>query len=530
MSGPSTLLRLRPYQEEALAAVERAQRRGITRPLLTLPTGSGKTVVFAHLLQRRQGRALVLVHREELLWQAAEKLRMVTPSATIGVVKGRMDEVDASIVLASVQTLSREQRLSRMRADFTSLIVDEAHHACAQTYRRTLEHLGAFADGGPLTLGVTATPERGDKAALGQIWQEVVYKKSLLEMISAGYLVDLRATQIALAVDYAELHTRRGDFIDSELESVLLGAEAPVHAAQAYMEYAAGRKAVVFTPTVRLAYAMAEAFNAVGVTAEALDGTTASEERQAVLRRLRSGETQVVANCGVLTEGFDEPSVDCIIMARPTRSRPLYIQCIGRGTRPYPGKRDCLILDLVGVTMRHDLVTIASLFDIAPSALIGCTLTEALAAEAQASLPFAVSGTLVARPIELFRHRALHWVEVNRSLFVLPTSEGWVALEAMGTYWRVVAHGEDRQRQLLREGLDLGYAQGMAEDYVRSRGAEALVNPRARWRYRPASGKQLGILSYHRVPTRPGISAGDASDLITATLAGKVLKEERSRS
>jgi ATP-dependent helicase IRC3 len=185
----------------------------------------------------------------------------------------------------------------------------------------------------------------------------------------------------------------------------------------------------------------------------------------------------VVANCGVLTEGFDEPLIDCIIMARPTRSRPLYVQCIGRGTRPYPGKRDCLILDLVGATTRHDLVTVASLLGMSLSALMGRTLTEAVAAEAQACLPFIAAGTLVARPVDLFRHRPLHWVQVSASLFVLSISAGWVALEATG----------------------------------------------ARWRRRPASEKQLPVLRSHQIPIRPALTAGEASDLIAVTLAGKLL-------
>jgi ATP-dependent helicase IRC3 len=522
-STPVRLLRLRPYQEDALTAIERAQARGITRPLLVLPTGSGKTVIFAHLLRRRPGRALVLGHRDELLWQAADKLAVVAPSATIGVVKARLDAVDAHVVLASVQTLSRERRLSRLRADFDVLIVDEAHHACAQTYRRTLEYLGAFADGGPLTLGVTATPERSDKAVLGEIWQEIVYHKSLLEMIIAGYLVDLCALQVMLAVDYQQLHIRRGDFIESELERVLLSVRAPTQVAQAYLEYAAGRKAVVFTPTVYLAHAMVEAFTAVGVAAEALDGTTPLAARRAMVQRLHTGATQVVANCGVLTEGFDEPSIDCIIMARPTRSRPLYVQCIGRGTRPYPGKRECLILDLVGATTRHDLVTVASLFGVSPGALIGRTLTEAVAAEAQLSLPFAVAGTLVARPVELFRRRPLHWVQVGESLFVLSLSEGWVALEARDARWRAVVYSREGQRRVLGEELDLGYAQGLAEDSVRRLGDGALVHPRASWRRRPASEKQRAVLRSYQMPLRPELTAGEASDLIVATLAGKLL-------
>jgi len=157
---PALRLPLRPYQEEAIQAIRDAQTRGVTRPLVVLPVGAGKTIVFAHLLRQRAGRALVLAHRDELLQQAVAKLRLIDPTAQIGMVKADDNAVDAPVVVASVQTLSRPQRLAQLRPGFATLVVDEAHHATAPTYRRILRHCGAFAADGPLTLGVTATPER----------------------------------------------------------------------------------------------------------------------------------------------------------------------------------------------------------------------------------------------------------------------------------------------------------------------------------------------------------------------------------
>src|SRR5918999_4261515 len=169
-------LQLRPYQEEAIAAINDAALEGVTRPLVALPTGTGKTVIFGHLLARRASPALVLAHRDELIRQAVDKLLMVNPDFNIGIVKAEQNEVSAPVVVASVQTLARPKRLSQIGQDFRTVIVDEAHHGVAETYRRVLEHVGSFDDAGPLTVGFTATPERGDKVGVGQVWERIVYQ------------------------------------------------------------------------------------------------------------------------------------------------------------------------------------------------------------------------------------------------------------------------------------------------------------------------------------------------------------------
>ncbi|HSX77785.1 MAG TPA: DEAD/DEAH box helicase, partial [Candidatus Saccharimonadia bacterium] len=337
---PMMRLTPRPYQYEAVAALLAALARGVQRPLLVLPTGTGKTIVFALLVQRRAGRALILAHRDELIQQAVEKLHLVDPTLALGIVQATRDEHTAPTVVASVQTLSRRTRLTRLVPDFQTIVIDEAHHAPAPTYRRILDYCRAWAPNGPLVVGVTATPERGDRQSLRDVFDRIVYQKTLLEMMQAGYLVDLRALQVLLQADFDALRTQHGDFVDAELESLLLAANAPAQVLAAFQTHATGRKALLFTPTVALAYAMAATFQTAGIAAEALDGTTPLATRRAILQRLHTGATRVVANCAVLTEGFDEPSVDCIIVARPTQSAPLYQQMLGRGTRTYPGKTD----------------------------------------------------------------------------------------------------------------------------------------------------------------------------------------------
>jgi superfamily II DNA or RNA helicase len=489
----------RPYQREAVAAVLRAAHRGVKRPLLVLPTGTGKTIVFALLLQERGGHALVLAHCDELIQQAVDKLRLVDPSLDIGVVKAERDERDAEVVVASVQTLSRPSRLARLPPDFDTLVIDEAHHAPAETYRRILHHCQAWSPDGPLVLGVTATPQRGDRQSLRPVFERLVYQKSLVEMMQAGYLVDLRATQVLLEANLDALHVRRGDFVERELETMLLEANAPAQVLAAFQMQAPERKALLFTPTVATAYAMAETFCAAGIAAEALDGRTPLAERRKVLHRLQTGETRVVANCAVLTEGFDEPSLDCIIMARPTRSQPLYQQMLGRGTRPYPGKSDCLILDVVGVSTRHALQTAASLFDCDAQSLADQPVTELLAARERQKQEHqaAIEGTLRSTAVDLFRRRALNWVQTRRGAWVLSlgSEHGTLRLRPDGDEtWQVIQLRRAAEPVVVAAQLPLPYAQGLSEDIARQLGVERLVDAEAPWRQQPASEKQVALL------------------------------------
>src|SRR3989449_11371593 len=240
-------------------------------------------------------------------------------------------------------------------------------------------------------------------------------------MMQAGYLVDLRALQVLLQANFDALRTQQGDFVEAELEPLLLAATAPAQLLAAFQAHAAERKALLFTPTVALAYAMADTFRTAGIPAEALDGTTPLATRRAILQRLHTGETRVVANCAVLTEGFDELSVDCIIIARPTQSAVLYQQMLGRGTRTYPGKTDCLLLDVVGVSTRHTLYTAATLFGCDAARLARQSVLEILdrpAPEDQEDV--ALAGTLRSTPVDLFARRALRWVQTRQAGSVLP--------------------------------------------------------------------------------------------------------------
>jgi ATP-dependent helicase IRC3 len=552
------MLDLRPYQREALVKVAEAEARGLQRIIVAKATGLGKTVTFAHLLrERRPARGIVLAHRDELVRQAADKIAMVT-GIRCGIVKAAEDETHADIVVASVQTLARPARLERLLAStrgrglfdegqpFRTVVVDEVHHYLAgddgNTFGRVLEGLGCLTPGGPLTVGFTATPERGDGGALGNTWEEIVFEMGILDGIRGGFLCELRAKQVRLQADFGKLKVRAGEFRDEETAEMLMEANAPKHAVQAYLDNAAGLKAIAFTPTVAVAHAFAEEFRARGVAAEAIDGTLDTDLRRAILRRLSTGETRVVPNCAVLIEGFDEPSVGCIIIAKPTRSRPTYVQMVGRGTRLYPGKPDCLILDVVGIATRHDLSTMATLFQLDEDSpeLQEKGVMSALAArdskDGASRKPAedeSADGRLVSVDVQLFAERAFAWVAAG-ARYVLGLGErGNVVVEPsaepgqfdVARVWREKVDVPRskwgkwiEKREPLYAGLDVGYAQGAAEDYVRKSGATSLNSKDAAWRKDGPSDKQIAALK-RRGRYREGMTRGEASDALTALYA-----------
>jgi len=252
LAPPPATLALRPYQHDAAEAFRAGARRGLRRMLIQMATGLGKTVLFAHLAHEAValgGRVLIVAHRDELLAQARDKLLLADPSADVGIVRAELDECDAQIVVASVQTLAQSHRLARV-GRFSLIVIDEAHHAAAASYHAILDALGAFASVGPLVLGVTATPGRGDGVGLDEIFEEVVYAKTILSGIRDGYLADLRAVSVTLDTDFSAVRSRGGDLAEGELGDALLTADAPEHVASAYREHADGRRALVFAPTV----------------------------------------------------------------------------------------------------------------------------------------------------------------------------------------------------------------------------------------------------------------------------------------
>ena len=371
-------MELRPYQKEAVAAVESEWAKGNRKTLLVLPTGTGKTIVFANVAKdevRHGEKVLILAHRDELLTQAQDKIKSATG---LMCAKEKAEETCLDsfyrIVVGSVQTMMREKRLREFPADyFGTIIVDEAHHCLADSYQTVLSH---FPDAH--VLGVTATPERNNIQCLGEYFDTLAYEYSLPQAIRDGYLCKIKAQTVPLTLDLSGVRMSAGDYAAGSLGTALDPYLEQI--AVEMQKYCSTRRTVVFLPLVATAKKFKAILNHYGFKAAEVNGN--SLDRKETLAAFEEGKYNVLCNAMLLTEGWDCPSVDCVVMLRPTKIRSLYCQCIGRGTRISPKKKDLLILDFLWNTAKHDLCRPASL--ICKTQEIADRMTEDLEASGEA--------------------------------------------------------------------------------------------------------------------------------------------------
>lgn len=344
-------MELRPYQAEAKAAVFEQWDKGTLKTLLVLPTGCGKTIVFAKVAEDcvRQGyRVLILAHRGELLEQAADKIKK---STNLGCATEKAEQTCLGswfrITVGSVQSMQREKRLSQFSEDyFNVIIIDEAHHCISDGYQKVLQHFPSAK-----VLGVTATPDRGDMRNLGEFFESLAYEYTLPKAIREGYLSPIKAMTIPLQLDLSGVSIQSGDFKAGDIATAL---DPYLHQiADEMMKYCRDRKTVVFLPLVKTSQKFKEILNEKGFKAAEVNGE--SKDRAEVLEAFDKGEYNVLCNSMLLTEGWDCPSVDCVIVLRPTKVRSLYSQMVGRGTRLCEGKSHLLLLDFLWHTERHEL-------------------------------------------------------------------------------------------------------------------------------------------------------------------------------
>lgn len=350
-------MELRPYQKEAVRAVEGEWEQGHNKTLLVLPTGTGKTIVFANVARDevRCGRkVLILAHRDELLQQAEDKIKTAT-GLTCAKEKAGETSIGSwyRVTVGSVQTMMRDKRLNQFPADaFGTIIIDEAHHCLSDSYQHVLQH---FPEAN--VLGVTATPERNNLQCLGEYFDSLAYEYTLPQAVRDGYLCKIKAQTIPLQLDLTGVKMSAGDYSAGGLGTALDPYLEQI--AEEMKKYCADRKTVVFLPLV----ATAKKFKAIlthhGFHAAEVNGN--SKDREQTLKDFEAGKYNVLCNAMLLTEGWDCPSVDCVVMLRPTKIRALYCQCIGRGMRLSLGKKDLLILDFLWNTAKHDLCRPASL-------------------------------------------------------------------------------------------------------------------------------------------------------------------------
>lgn len=363
---------LRPYQQEAREAVWREWDSGNARTLLVMVTGGGKTIIFARIIADcvMQGKkVLVLAHRGELLDQAADKLERST-GLKCAVEKAEQTCLDSwyRVVVGSVQSLQQPKRLAKFAGDyFDTIIVDEAHHCLSEGYQRVLEHFS-----GAQVLGVTATPDRGDMRSLGQYFDSIAYEYTLPRAIKEGYLCKIRALTVPLKIDMTGVRVQSGDYALGDVGTALDPYLEQI--AEEMKRVCENRKTVVFLPLIKTSQKFCRMLKDRGFRAAEVNGE--SVDRAEILAAFDKGEYNVLCNSMLLTEGWDCPSVDCIVVLRPTKIRSLYVQMIGRGTRLSPGKDHLLLLDFLWMTTRHDLCRPAHL--ICSDAEVAQKMTENL--------------------------------------------------------------------------------------------------------------------------------------------------------
>lgn len=554
----SALLPLRSYQRQSLDALRDKWKTEGNRQAIVLPTGGGKTVCFAHLaaehLRDHPGtRVLVLVHTDELVNQAYAKIRAIAPHLEAGIVKAAKNEIRADVIVASVQSLRSEKRRNAIR-HVTLVIVDECHHATARTYRTIMEHYGCFGSRAVFAAGFTATLERGDGGPLGEVWSGVAFQRDIPWMIRKGYLIPPRGKRIEVPeLDLRKVRTSGGDFREGDLGDALVSSLAPETIAKAFVEHAATRKAIAFLPTVASACVMREAFVDQGVTAEVLHGNLGTEDRRSILKRFAAGEVQVLVNCMILTEGFDAPEVDCVIVARPTKSKPLYIQMVGRGLRVDPARpyaeQDCLLMDVVGVSARMDLRSMADLSekDVKPpkDGQTLLDLEDAFDLEEEGGFDpdpeEHYAGPINVKdfdPIATKSSRA--WIKTSGGTYFLPAGrDAYVFLVQLPAGWAVawsttrntsyvcplrmhepdcaVRHGK-RGAVTEHQGMDLEMAMTWGEDLAVDMGAdpmETLTRKAAPWRRKAATDPQKKEATRLGIKFSDAAKAGELSDRIS---------------
>jgi ATP-dependent helicase IRC3 len=408
---------LRPYQQEQLDAVLSNFIDGVNQQLLVGATGTGKTVLFSNLPAKLQHllplKTLIIVHREELVDQAVKSMRHWNPALKVGKeMAEHYADTDCDVIVSCVASIGREgaTRMERFGWDsFDKLIVDESHHAIASTYMNVFEAMGVLKpDTKKLLLGVTATPKRKNLTrsqkkqlttlddeeivSLKSVFKKIVHKYTIRQAIRDGWLVPLKGFRLKTDTDLSEVKSTAGDYQADQLSEVVNTATRNQQIVRAWQEYADGRSTIAFAVDIQHSKDLAETFRKSGIKSEAVWGD--DSQRASKLAQFKAGEITVLVNCAVLTEGFDEWNVQCVILARPTKSSSLFTQMVGRGTRLEEGagnlleaiksgqalrKKDCYILDVVDNNKRCSLVTFPSLMGLNPDFdLRGESVTKAI--------------------------------------------------------------------------------------------------------------------------------------------------------
>lgn len=534
---------LRPYQEEALRAVEQCLQAGTTRVIISTPTGTGKATMTAQLPRRLGTPLLLLTHREELLDQHELQMRRANPVLRIGIEQSdrRASSTD-DVILASIPTLTAQhgRRLARFTTvPWKAVVVDEVHHAPAQTWQRAIEALGCLTPQGPPLIGTSATLRRGDGVGLEKLFQKIAYQKSLREMIDEGWCCNLRAFAIHTDVSLDHVRTHHGDFAEGSLAHTVNTPSRNTMIVEAWRRFAESRRTLVFAANVLHAEALAISFRRAGLEAQALTGALDRDTRRARLEAFRKGHIPILTSVGILVEGYDDPPLSCLILARPTKSALLFEQMLGRITRLFEGKSDGLILDVVDVSRAHRLQTVANLFGLPAAMNLKGRLATKAADQVEAALShhpqlqpelFASVDQLLAeaeritldiRPVDLVPHLApevvsearLAWIRLPSMEYALPLAgRAQVRVrENLLEQWEIVTLPE---RYVSSVHPNRREAFTAAEEHIAALDPKRwqLAHHQAAWRREPPSEAQQALLK--TLGVAPPATRGEASQLI----------------
>lgn len=536
---------LREYQRDAADAAFDGWERGLKRVALVLPTADGKTTIFTAVIERWLAdnagrRALVVAHRKELIEQAAARVRQNMPGTPVGVVMAERNQTLAPVLVGSIQTLASERRRSMLR-NVGLIVVDECHRSVAASYRGLLD---AWPDA--QALGVTATMSRSDDLALGDVWQDVVYRRTIAQSLRGegndGVPTLVRPVGVRVVVDDLDLRrvkVSRGDYADGDLGRAVADSMAPQMIAKAYREQCADRQGIVFAPTVDSARVIADALSAEGFPAALVHGGTPAGERSAALDAFRAGSVRVLCNCAVFTEGTDLPMASVCVIARPTKHSGLYIQMVGRVLRLWPGKVDALVLDVAGAAARHSLDARVELFGVEAAERIEAEDVEPVEAldeleietGSDLELDFdrdgverGADGKLIFTIVDLFAGSETAWSRTPRGIWYFPGHQRFVAIlpadPARGGGHDVVTV------QRWGAGCDpiaLNVA-GIAESMRIGESVIEAVDRKVSRRHQGGRGllpteKTLAYAARLGLDVRPGAGAHEVSEMITAVEA-----------
>ena len=531
---------LRPYQQEALDAIVLNANNGISKQLVVLPTGAGKTVIFSQLPMIKPDTLpmLVLAHRSELLEQARSKILASNPNLTVEIEQADRKAGKVDVVVASVATLGRNNtpRIEEYPKDyFKSIVIDEAHHAAAPSYRRIIDYFSP-----DFLLGVTATPQRSDSTRLIDVFDEIVYYRTIQDLIQDGWLAPLVGYRVKTSTDISEVEIQNGEYSQSQLEEKIDNPERNAYVVSAYRNLAMAKKALVFASGVRHAENLAISFRQASVETAVIIGSTPREEREKILAQFAKGQISVIVNVGVLTEGFDEPSLQTIILAKPTRSTLLYTQIVGRGTRLHESKEHCIIIDIADTTRGKKPIGLPTLLGLPPEFdLQGQSLTDVAEKfeELEAYCPGEAIRVLNPDDIEIAYTRInlfmppppnpivqeyskLVWAEIGEDDYHLGlnnTEYMRIKCDTLGR-WNVTIHDNHaKTTNLLGTVSDIREAFARSDKWIQNNRAAsvALLDSSATWRADAPTDSQQKLLKRIGIPITSDMTKGMASQIIS---------------